>query len=150
MVVLAFAETVQLMPDLTMFLHMGMILLMIWLLNRTFFKPINRVLRARERNKGGYGGEAERILAEVSEKESDYTAALLEARNEGYELIEKERAAAVEKRSAEVAAAKREVSEFLEKELGELDEETAKAEAEIKVEAEKMADKISANILKAA
>ena len=150
MTVLAFAETVQLMPDLTMFLHMGMILLMIYILNRTFFKPINRVLEAREKNKGGYGGEAEKILSEVSEKESDYNSALLEARNEGYELIEKERATAVEKKTADVSAAKQEVSDYLAKELGELDEETSKAEAEIKVEAEKMADKISANILKAA
>ncbi|HUF04748.1 MAG TPA: ATP synthase F0 subunit B [Aridibacter sp.] len=133
-----------------MFLHIALILVMIWFLNRTFFKPIYRILDARERNKGGRGGEAEHILREVSEKEAEYNAGLLEARNEGYELIEKERAAAVEQKNAEVAAVKSEVAEYLEKELSELDRQTREAEENIRVEAEKMADKISANILKAA
>lgn len=141
---------VQLVPDLTMFIHIALILVMIWFLNRTFFKPINRILDARERNKGGRGGEAEDILREVSDKEAEYNAGLLEARNEGYELIEKERASAVEKKNAEVAAVKSEVAGFLDKELSELDRQTREAEENIKVEAEKMADKISANILKAA
>ncbi|MCO6509700.1 MAG: ATP synthase F0 subunit B [Aridibacter famidurans] len=141
---------VQLVPDLTMFIHIALILVMIWFLNRTFFKPINRILDARERNKGGRGGEAEDILREVSDKEAEYNAGLLEARNEGYELIEKERASAVEKKNAEVAAVKSEVADYLEKELSELDRQTREAEENIKIEAEKMADKISANILKAA
>lgn len=140
---------VQLVPDLSMFIHIVLILLMIWFLNRTFFKPINRILDARERNKGGRGGEAESILREVSEKEAEYNAGLLEARNEGYELIEKERAAAVEKKNAEVAAVKGEVARYLETEMSELERQTQEAENSIRVEAEKMADKISANILKA-
>ncbi|REJ75352.1 MAG: hypothetical protein DWQ47_07675 [Acidobacteria bacterium] len=150
MVLLAFAETIQLVPDLTMFIHIALILGMIWLLNRTFFKPINQVLDARERNKGGRGGEAEKILKDVAMKESAYNAALLEARNEGYELIEKERAEAVEKKNSDVAAIKSEVADYLEKEMADLEKQTADAEEEIKVEAEKMADKISANILRAA
>lgn len=150
MVLFAFAETVQLLPDLTMFIHIALILLMIWFLNHTFFKPINRILDARERNKGGRGGEAEDILREVSEKEAEYNAGLLEARNEGYEIIEKERAAAVEKRNSEIAAIKSEVENYLTEELAEIDRQTEEAEKDIKVEAEKMADKISANILRAA
>ena len=150
MVLLAFAEVIQLVPDLTMLIHVALILGMIWLLNRTFFKPINRILDARERNKGGRGGEAEKILNEVADKESRYSAGLLEARNEGYDLIEKERVAAVEKKNAEVAAIKKEVADYRDAELAKLEKETARAEAEIKTEAEKMADKISANILRAA
>ena len=55
MVVLAFAEggAIQLVPDGTIFIHIALILLMIFILNRTFFRPVNRVLDARERNKGG-------------------------------------------------------------------------------------------------
>lgn len=147
MVLLAFAE-VQLLPDLTVFFHIALILLMIWLLNHTFFKPINRILDARERNRGGRGSEAEDILRDVSGKEAEYTAGLLEARNEGYELIEKERAAAVEKRTNEVAAVKSEVATYLDDELSELDRQTAEAEAQIREEAERMADRISAGILR--
>jgi len=151
MVLLAFAEqTVQLLPDLTVFLHVGMILVMIWFLNRTFFKPINRILESRERNRGSHRGEAEEILEEVSEKNAEYNAAMLEARNEGYELIEKERHTALNKKTAEVAKVKEEVTEYLSGELSDLEKQTVEAEAAIKDEAEKMADKISANILKAA
>lgn len=133
-----------------MLLHIGMILVMIWFLNRTFFKPINRILESRERNRGGHSGEAEGILREVAEKESEYYAGLLEARSEGYELIEKERSSAVEKKSLEVSSVKKEVADYLEAELDELRQETERAEAEIREEARKMAEKISSNILKAA
>jgi F0F1-type ATP synthase membrane subunit b/b' len=150
MVLLAFAEQVQLLPDLTLFLHVGMILLMIWFLNRTFFKPINRILESRERNRGGHKGEAHGILSEVAEKEAEYSAGLLEARNEGYEIIEKERGAAIDHKVSEIASVKKEVADYLNSELGELDRQTEAAEAAIREEAEKMADKISANILRAA
>lgn len=151
MVPLAFAEqTVQLLPDLTLFLHVGMILVMIWFLNRTFFKPINRILESRERNRGSHRGAAEEILEEVSEKNAEYNAAMLEARNEGYELIERERHAALDKKTAKVAKVKEEVADYLSSELSDLEKQTAEAEAAIKDEAERMADKISANVLKAA
>jgi F-type H+-transporting ATPase subunit b len=149
MVLLAFAEQVQLLPDLTLFIHVGMILVMIWFLNRTFFKPINRILEKRERNRGGHMGEAQEILSEIAEKDAEYSAGLLEARNEGYEFIEKERGAAIDHKVTEVASAKKEVAEFLGAELGELDRQTSEAETAIREEAEKMADKISANVLRA-
>jgi len=149
MVLLAFAETVQLLPDLTMFIHIALILTMIWLLNRTFFKPINRILEARERNRGGGPTEAERILNEVADKDAEYSSALLDARNEGYEFIEKERREAVGEKASAITSVKQEVAEYLEGELSTLEKQEADAEAEIRVEAEKMADKISANILRA-
>src|SRR5215211_7770180 len=96
MVLLAFAaESIQLFPDGTLFIHIALILLMIWVLNRTFFRPINRVIESREKHKGGRGSEAETILSDVTEKQAKYNRELLAARSEGYELIEKERNAAV-------------------------------------------------------
>jgi len=62
---LAFAESIQLFPDGTIFLHIALILAMIWLLNRTFFRPINRVIESREKQKGGHGSEADNILHEA-------------------------------------------------------------------------------------
>ena len=94
MVLLAFQE-VRLVPDGTIFIHIALILLMIWALNRTFFRPINRVIESRERNKGGRSSEAQEILKNVGEKQSRYEAAMLEARNEGYGLIERERTQAI-------------------------------------------------------
>jgi F0F1-type ATP synthase membrane subunit b/b' len=149
MVFLAFAE-VQLLPDFSMIVHIIMILGMIWVLNRTFFSPINRIISVREKSKGGYSSEAEGILKETSEKESKYTAALLEARNEGYQLIEKERDQAVALKQSKITGVKEEVAVKLETELNELEQKTAEAKNEISEEAEKMAEKISSNILKTA
>ncbi len=149
MVLLAFAESIQLFPDGTLFIHVALILIMIWVLNRTFFKPINKVIAQREKQKGGKGGEAEAILKDVAEKESRCSRTLLEVRTEGYELIEKERAEAVAERVARVAKAKEETARLLEKQKAELMERSEAARTEIAVEAEKMADKIASNILRA-
>ncbi len=150
MLVLAFAESVQLMPDFSMFIHMAMILGMIWILNRTFFRPINRILDARDRSKGGQSSEAEGILNKAAAKEDDYRQGLLETRNESYKLIETERNAAMDLKQQKVAEVKQEVAAMLETELGELEVQTNSAKSAIAEEAKQLADKISSNILKTA
>lgn len=150
MFLLAFAESgsVQLVPDGTLFIHIALILLMIYILNRTFFRPINRVIEEREKHQAG-GSEAATLLSEVAEKETRYNEAMLEARSKGYELIEAERAAALSRKQETVGAAKSEAEQTLSAEMSELEKQTSEARAEIAAEAEKMAEKISANILRA-
>ena len=150
MVLLAFAEStkVDLIPDGTIFIHIGLILLMIFVLNRTFFRPINRIIAAREKNKIG-GTEAENLLREVAEKESKYNEAMREARSQGYKLIEAERSEALNAKQETLSAAKEEVQQTYAQEISELEKQTAEARQSIAVEAEKMAEKISSNILRA-
>lgn len=150
MFVLALAEGVQLVPDFSLLIHMALILTMIWILNRTFFRPINKVLAKRELSKGGQSSEAAGILNEAAEKEEAYKSGLLDARNESYELIEGERNAAMELKQTRVAEAKQEVAAMLETELGELELQTSNAKSAIAEEAKEMADNISSNILKTA
>ena len=147
MFLLAFAE-IQLVPDGTLIIHVALILLMIWILNRTFFRPINRVIEAREKNKGGRSSEAQEILQDIGEKQAKYDAAMLEARSEGYELIEKERTKALKKKEQKIGEVKEAVAIAYSQELAELESQTSEARAAIASEAEKMAEKISANILK--
>ena len=149
MVLLAFAESIQLFPDGTIFIHIALILLMIWVLNRTFFRPINRVIQSREKHKGGYGSEAEAILHDVTEKQAKYNQQLLEARSEGYELIEKERQAAIESRQMKIAEAKSATAASLVSEKQQVRDQASEARTIIAKEAEAMAEKISSNILKA-
>lgn len=149
MFLLAFAESIQLFPDGTIFIHIALILIMIWILNRTFFRPINKVIESREKHKGGAGGEAETILKNVAEKDSRYNKEMLEARSEGYELIEKQRAEAVAARQTKVAQAKDEAARSLLDQKAQLEAQTTAARASIATEAEQMADRIAANILKA-
>jgi F-type H+-transporting ATPase subunit b len=149
MVLLAFAESIQLFPDGTLFIHIALILLMIWVLNRTFFRPINRIIEAREKQKGGHGSEADAILSDVGEKQAKYNQGLLAARGEGYELIEKQRAAAIAARQEKIAVAKSETAASLAAGKQEVQDQASEAKAVIAREAEAMAEKISSNILKA-
>src|SRR5262249_12262454 len=132
-----------------LFIHIALILLMIWILNRTFFRPINRILQTRDKNKGGHSSEAENLLREVTAKETTYNDAMREARSKGYEIIEKERVEALSQKAEKVGAAKEEVQQKLTEETAELEKQTVEARQTIAAEAEKMAEKISANILRA-
>lgn len=147
MVLLAFQE-VRLVPDGTLFIHIGLILLMIWVLNRTFFRPINRVLEQRARSTGGRSSEAREILNQVSEKQLQYDQTMLGARSEGYELIERERAAAAAARQEKVGVVKAEVAQKVAQETAELNRQTVEVKAAIASQAEQMAEKISRSILK--
>lgn len=149
MFLLAFAESIQLFPDGTLFIHIALILIMIWILNRTFFRPINRVIESREKHRGGYGSEAEAIMSDVTEKQARYNRELLEARSQGYELIEKERSAAVDARQKKIAEAKAATAESVAVEKRQIEQQAAEARTVIAKEAEVMAEKISSNILKA-
>lgn len=147
MVLLAFQQ-VSLVPDGTVFIHIALILIMIWVLNRTLFRPVNRILEARARKTGGRSSEAQEILKSVGEKQIRYDEAMREARGEGYQLIEKERAAAVAERQTQVGAVKEEVAELVTRESQDLDRQRDDARRAIAADAERMAERISAAILK--
>lgn len=147
MVLLAFQQ-VSLVPDGTIFIHIALILIMIWVLNRTLFRPINRVLDSRAQKTGGRSSEAQEILKSVSEKQLRYDEAMREARGEGYELIEKERANAVAERQTKVGAVKEEVAQFVAQESQELESQTVTARSAIAADAERMAERITSSILR--
>jgi F-type H+-transporting ATPase subunit b len=149
MFLLVFADSIQLFPDGTLFIHIALILLMIWVLNRTFFRPIGRLIESREKHQGGHGAEAESIRRDVTEKQAKYQRELLAARSEGYELIEKQRAVAVDVRTSNLTAAKAETAKTLADGKQRVEQETAEAHAVIAQEADALAEKISSNILKA-
>ena len=150
MIVLAFAESVQIMPDFALVVHVLIILVMIWVLNRTFFRPINRVISARDKGKGGQFSETEKILESAAEKEQQHIDDLLAARNEGYELIEGKRKSAVSKRQEEVSVAKAEIAEQKAKDMEELLQITESARETISEDAAKIAEDIASNLVKAA
>jgi len=145
---LLFAESIQLFPDGTLFIHIALILLMIWVLNRTLFRPINRVLEAREAAKGGAGGAAGEILRDVDSKQARYNDALLDARSEGYSLIEKEQANAAARREALLNEASAAAAAKLTSGRAEITKQTGEARESIAQNAEAMAEQISSSILK--
>ncbi len=102
---LGFAEnSIQLVPDGTLFLHVLIILVMVYVLNATLFKPINRILADREQRTRGRLTEAEEILSKVSEKLAEYERALRGARTQAYALSERERQRDLDNMRAQLAA----------------------------------------------
>ena len=99
-------------------------------------------------NKGGRSSEAVEIVKSVEEKEALYLREMLEARTKGYELIEKEQKKAVTARDKKINEAKEKITETFEANKAELEKRASEARSAIEVEAEKMAEQITTNILR--
>jgi F-type H+-transporting ATPase subunit b len=145
-----FASAIQLIPDGTLFVHIAMILVMIWLLNRTLFRPINKVLQTRAKNTGGRSTEAQEILKQVADKEGSYKKELRDVRTEGYEMMETQRTRAVAERNEKISAVKSEVASMLETEKTAVQNQFETARTDLTKDAQKLAEAISSNILKTA
>jgi len=144
-----FADAIQLFPDGTIFIHIALILFMIWVLNRTFFRPVNRILDTREKFKDVEGGEAGSILAEADEKEAKYHQGLREARAQGYALIEDQHKKLVRAREKKLAETRAEVDEKMSAGRVEIARQAGEARTTIGAEADRLADEIAATVLKA-
>ncbi|HYP52355.1 MAG TPA: hypothetical protein VEQ42_02380, partial [Pyrinomonadaceae bacterium] len=123
------------------------ILLMIYVLNRMLFKPVNRVLDERERLTRGRSGEAHEILSSVESKLTNYERALREARTQSYQLLEQERAEAMRGRQAQLDEVRGEVTRSIEEEKGAIHAQAEAARATLEEEARRVAATVSAQIL---
>lgn len=149
MILLAFAEnSIQLVPDGTLLLHVFIILLMVFILNRTLFKPINRILEERDKRTRGRSGQARKILSDVEAKLSAYERALREARAEGYRLMEQERAEAIRERQIKLNAIREEIGRTVAAEQESIRAQAEAARATLESNAYEIAAEISAHILR--
>lgn len=139
--------SIQLAPDGTIFIHIGLILFMVWVLNRTLFKPINQILAERERNTGGRMTETQELLQKAQTTENQYQNGLREARAEGYATVEQTRAAAVKRRQEYIAELKEETAAGIADEKARLDTQVAAAREQVQTQAEEIARKITSNVL---
>lgn len=148
MFALAFAEnSIQLVPDGTLILHIVIILVMVFVLNATLFKPINRILEEREKRTRGRSGEAHDILNRVEEKLARYEQTLRSTRAEGYRLMEQEHAVAMQERQARLNAAREEINQSVAEQKEAVHAQAEEARATLKNEAQRIAAEIGARIL---
>jgi F-type H+-transporting ATPase subunit b len=148
MILLAFAEnSIQLVPDGTLFLHIALILVMVFVLNATLFKPINRILEERERRTRGQLNEARDTLRRVEEKMSAYERSLREARAEGYRLMEQVRAEAMRERQERLSGVREEIERSVSKEKESVHAQAEEARATLDTDAARIAAEISSHIL---
>jgi F-type H+-transporting ATPase subunit b len=147
MIFLASSDVI-LVPDGTLLFNIALILVMVFVLNRTLFKPINRILEERDRKiKGQGGGAASDLLAQVDSKLAHYENSLRAARTEGYGMLEEQRRLAMEKRQAQLELVRAEARQYLSTQKSEMLVEVEAARATLSNDARLMAAQIGSAIL---
>ena len=145
---LGFAEnSIQLVPDGTLILHVIIILVMVWILNKTLYKPINRILEAREKRTRGRMSEAQGILADVGEKVSNYERQLRQARAEGYAMSEQERTLAMQERQQKINEMRQQLSESIAQEKQTIQTQVEEARVTLESESRRIAREIGERVL---
>src|SRR5713226_2954979 len=145
---LGFAEnSIQLVPDGTLILHVLLILVMVYVLNATLFKPINRMLEARERRTKGRLSEAQEILRSVSEKLANYERQRRQARGEAYAFSESERGAAMQERQQKLNEMRAQLSKSIAEEKKAIEQQADEARGTLEVESRRLAREIGARVL---
>lgn len=147
MTALALAETIQLVPDGTIFLHIAIILVMVFLLNRVLFRPVGQVLAERESHTHGRTNEAHETVRRAEESMSRYERALREARAEGYQVLERQQAEAAEERRRRLSQVREEVESAVAEQRRVITEQSEAARQSLEAEARRAAAIISAQVL---
>jgi F-type H+-transporting ATPase subunit b len=146
--VLGFAEnSIQLVPDGTLILHVIIILVMVYVLNATLFKPINKILESREKRTRGRLSEAQEVMKSVKEKLGEYEGSLRQARSEAYALAESQRAEAMMERQRRVNEMRNELAQSIATEKEAIQQQATEARASLEVESRLIARDITSRVL---
>jgi len=148
MILLGFAESIQLVPDGTLIIHIAIIITMVFILNKVLFRPINRTLDERENRTRGRSKEAREIIQRVEVNLSHYEDSLRQARAEGYRLLEQQQSKAFNERQSKIASVRKEVEAVIGQQRGKIQEQAAEARSTLEDEARRVAASISSQILR--
>jgi F0F1-type ATP synthase membrane subunit b/b' len=141
-------DTIQLVPDATLLLHLVFVVVMVVVLNRTLLKPINHILAEREKQISGRLREAEALAAESQEKLKKYNDTLREARTTGYKLLEKERAESLKEKEQKLRQSRDELSSEVAAQVGQIQRQEQSVKSELEGQAETIGNLISSQILR--
>jgi len=145
---LGFAEnSIQLVPDGTLILHVIIILVMVYVLNATLFKPINQILASREKRTRGRLTEAEEIIESVTEKMTQYERSLRQARGEAYALTEAQRAEAMKDRQQKLGEMREQLAQSIAHEKEAIQQQAAEARVVLETESHRIASEIGSRVL---
>ena len=84
----AFAASITVMPDWTVFLQAANFILLVILLNIVLYRPIRSILKQRKAKIEGLEQNIESSTVDLAEKESTYAAGIRDARKKG--MLEKD------------------------------------------------------------
>ena len=147
--ILGFAdESIQLVPDGTLVLHVIIILIMVYVLNATLYKPINQILASREKRTRGRLSEAQEIMLNVNQKVNEYEQSLRQARATAYAFSETQRAEAMKERQQRLNETRAQMAQLLAQEKQTIAQQVAAARATLEVDARRLAVEIGGRVLK--
>jgi F-type H+-transporting ATPase subunit b len=145
---LGFAEnSIQLVPDGTLILHVIIILVMVYVLNATLYKPINQILASREKRTRGRLSEAQEVMQNVQAKVTDYERSLRQARSEAYAHAEAQRAEAMKERQQKLDEMREQLAQSVAGEKAAIEAQAAQARASLEVDARQIAREIGSRVL---
>ena len=139
---------IQLVPDGTLLLHLLMVVVMVFILNRTLLKPINQILAEREKQVEGRLKEAQALAAETEQKLNKYNEALHNARVDGYKLLEKERADGLKEKDEKVRIFREQTSREVATQLDNIKRQEQSVKEELETQAASISSLISAQVLR--
>jgi F-type H+-transporting ATPase subunit b len=139
---------IQLVPDGTLLLHLLMVVVMVFIVNRTLLKPINRILAEREKQIAGRLQEAEALAAETEQKRQKFNEALHAARVDGYNLLEKERADGLKEKDEKVRLYREQASREVAAQLDNIKRQEQSVKQELETQAASISSLISAQVLR--
>jgi F0F1-type ATP synthase membrane subunit b/b' len=140
--------SIQLVPDATLLLHLFLVVVMVFVLNRTLLKPINDILSEREKQITGRLREAEAMAAESQEKLKKYNDALREARAAGYKLLEKERAEGLKEKEQQLRQHRDALSKEVSSQVDQIRKQEQAVKGELEAQAATIGNLISSQILR--
>jgi len=140
-------DSIQLVPDGTLVLHVLIILVMVYVLNATLYKPINQILASREKRTRGRLTEAEEIMQSVTDKTSDYERSLRQARADAYASAEAHRAEALKERQQKLNEMRAQLLGSVSAEKEAIEQQASEARASLEVESRRLAVEISSRVL---
>ena len=140
--------SIQLVPDGTLLLHLLLVVVMVFVLNRTLLKPINDILSEREKQITGRLREAEAMAAESEEKLKKYNDTLREARASGYRLLEKERDEGLKEKEQQLRQHRDELSKKVSSQVDQIRKQEQAVKGELEAQAATIGNLISSQILR--
>jgi len=140
--------SIQLVPDATLLLHLLLVAVMVFVLNRTLLKPINKILSEREKQITGQKTEAQLMAAEAEEKLRKYNDTLREARTDGYRLLEKERAAGLKDKEEKLKRYRDDMQKEVAAQLDTIRQQEQSVKGELEGQAAAIGNLISSQILR--
>ena len=140
--------SIQLVPDGTLLFHLFLVVVMVFVLNRTLLKPINQILAEREKQIANRRSEAQALAAETDEKVRKYNNTLREARSEGYRLLERERAEGLKAKEERLKQSREQVSKEVAVQVEATRYQEQSVKRELEGQAAEMGNLISSQILR--